>query len=560
MNRLIINLSVLLCAAAVFSGCEQDSDRFKEQTVAAEEIEQAYQEIKLTADSILLSGNPVAGFEQIKSSLEEMEEVETVEVREDGLFVKMKNDKVVMWLQPAKVPTEAVGALSAVLSKAKADRSPVKVNKSVCLLNQQSYESDQTLKTLSAVCINKLHERFSSSGWNVRTVENTGVNLAFIRDSLEKYDAVYYIAHGCEFDNKVWICTNEKVMEEEQAYCAVMNLVDKNRGTVDETYAFNADFINEYYRCSLPAGSIVYMVACQSTGSRGKANSSMANAFVNHGATVYLGWDETNYSGQEAGLFLYDQLLSGKTLSEAYASLESFPANVRSVYQQDYFGFVYGVPDLENLAEDKSGWGKCQYTATLRTYPSIVGDFRLVEPAEDNGTVVLGNTVWMAKNLDVTTFRNGDVIAEAKSKAEWQTCIDNNIPAYCTCNFDSNTRDTYGLYYNCYAVLGSRELCPAGWRLPGNTDVYALYSGFNDDIFPLAYGYYYDYYQGWQYLGHNAYWWYYDTEYDYGVPLSLCGINNCKTCYRPTSVTNTYLTAGGHTQVGAGANVRCVKE
>ena len=35
------------------------------------------------------------------------------------------------------------------------------------------------------------------------------------------------------------------------------------------------------------------------------------------------------------------------------------------------------------------------------------------------GEIKIGNQIWMSRNLDVVTFRNGDTIPEAKTKAEW---------------------------------------------------------------------------------------------------------------------------------------------
>ncbi len=34
-------------------------------------------------------------------------------------------------------------------------------------------------------------------------------------------------------------------------------------------------------------------------------------------------------------------------------------------------------------------------------------------------TVTIGTQVWMTKNLDVATFRNGDPIPQAKTDEEW---------------------------------------------------------------------------------------------------------------------------------------------
>ena len=45
-------------------------------------------------------------------------------------------------------------------------------------------------------------------------------------------------------------------------------------------------------------------------------------------------------------------------------------------------------------------------------------------------TVTIGTQVWMTKNLDVSTFRNGDPIPQAKTKEEWEKACDNKLPAW----------------------------------------------------------------------------------------------------------------------------------
>lgn len=37
-----------------------------------------------------------------------------------------------------------------------------------------------------------------------------------------------------------------------------------------------------------------------------------------------------------------------------------------------------------------------------------------------NSTVKIGAQIWATQNLDVTTFRNGDYIPEAKTNEEWR--------------------------------------------------------------------------------------------------------------------------------------------
>ena len=46
-------------------------------------------------------------------------------------------------------------------------------------------------------------------------------------------------------------------------------------------------------------------------------------------------------------------------------------------------------------------------------------------------SVTIGTQTWTTKNLDVATFRNGDVIPQAKTDEEWQAAGNNKQPAWC---------------------------------------------------------------------------------------------------------------------------------
>ena len=79
--------------------------------------------------------------------------------------------------------------------------------------------------------------------------------------------------------------------------------------------------------------------------------------------------------------------------------------------------------------------------------------------------VKIGDQVWMSKNLDVSTFRNGDTIAEVKSKEEWIIAGENKQPAWCYFQFTTND-SSKGKIYNWYAVYDPRGLAPIGYRIP----------------------------------------------------------------------------------------------
>ncbi|MDA9986484.1 fibrobacter succinogenes major paralogous domain-containing protein [Crocinitomicaceae bacterium] len=80
--------------------------------------------------------------------------------------------------------------------------------------------------------------------------------------------------------------------------------------------------------------------------------------------------------------------------------------------------------------------------------------------------VKIGDQVWMVKNLDVDTFRNGDSIMHSKTEEEWDEADSNELPAWCYYKNDSKNGVNYGKLYNWHAVSDPRGLAPKGWHIP----------------------------------------------------------------------------------------------
>ncbi|MEI7801219.1 MAG: fibrobacter succinogenes major paralogous domain-containing protein [Bacteroidota bacterium] len=74
-------------------------------------------------------------------------------------------------------------------------------------------------------------------------------------------------------------------------------------------------------------------------------------------------------------------------------------------------------------------------------------------------TIKIGNQWWMAENLKVTKFRNGNIIPDVTVDTAWQ----NNTPACCL--YQNNT-DAPGLLYNWFAVTDTENIAPEGWHIP----------------------------------------------------------------------------------------------
>jgi uncharacterized protein (TIGR02145 family) len=83
--------------------------------------------------------------------------------------------------------------------------------------------------------------------------------------------------------------------------------------------------------------------------------------------------------------------------------------------------------------------------------------------------VVIGSQTWMKENLKVTRYRNGELIGttapatlnvsgEAAPKYQWA--------------YDGNESNAaiYGRLYTWFAIIDSRNLCPAGWHVPSDIE------------------------------------------------------------------------------------------
>ena len=83
-------------------------------------------------------------------------------------------------------------------------------------------------------------------------------------------------------------------------------------------------------------------------------------------------------------------------------------------------------------------------------------------------SVTIGTQVWMNKNLDVTTYRNGDLIPKVTDSLQWAGLT---TGAWCWYKNDSATyASTFGKLYNWYALNDSRGIAPLGWHVSSESD------------------------------------------------------------------------------------------
>lgn len=104
-----------------------------------------------------------------------------------------------------------------------------------------------------------------------------------------------------------------------------------------------------------------------------------------------------------------------------------------------------------------------------------MGKFKDKRDGKVYPTVKIGEQTWMAENLNVATFRNGDPIPEAKTKEQWIEASKSGKPAWCyyenrAIQDDATNGSKYGKLYNWFAVNDSRGIAPIGWHIPSDDE------------------------------------------------------------------------------------------
>ena len=76
-------------------------------------------------------------------------------------------------------------------------------------------------------------------------------------------------------------------------------------------------------------------------------------------------------------------------------------------------------------------------------------------------TIKIGTQWWMAENLKVTHYRNGDPLNKVVTNIFYL-----DTGAYCAYEYKDSLSNIYGYLYNWAAVADTRNLAPEGWHVP----------------------------------------------------------------------------------------------
>jgi len=105
----------------------------------------------------------------------------------------------------------------------------------------------------------------------------------------------------------------------------------------------------------------------------------------------------------------------------------------------------------------------------LEEYNELRGDNIKFKVSASSGfpVIKIGTQVWTSQNLDVATYRNGDVIPEVQGASAFSSL---KTGAWCYYDNDTSNGTKYGKLYNWYAVHDPRGLAPKGFHIPSDAE------------------------------------------------------------------------------------------
>lgn len=114
------------------------------------------------------------------------------------------------------------------------------------------------------------------------------------------------------------------------------------------------------------------------------------------------------------------------------------------------------------INSEGTGYGNIESFTTKKQTTYVTGKVTDID-GNTYRTVKIGNQWWMAENLKVTRYRNGDSIPNVTDPTDWAIL---STGAYCDNENNVNNGSIYGHLYNWHAINDSRNMAPLGWHVP----------------------------------------------------------------------------------------------
>jgi len=152
---------------------------------------------------------------------------------------------------------------------------------------------------------------------------------------------------------------------------------------------------------------------------------------------------------------------SNPEVSESNLSISRYTPS-ESLSDGKYYWHIRAMDSPGNWGRWSNVWSFKIYYHETGTMTDIDGNVYM--------TVKIGDQWWMAENLKVTHYRNGDAIPLVTDNTEWCNLDHTETGARCANENYYENVSVYGYLFNWYAVSDNRKIAPAGWHVPTDED------------------------------------------------------------------------------------------
>ena len=459
----------------VLTGCVKEDDSSK--VVTDEKIEKLYKEIEPLADAILLSGQP--DWSALAAKYKDRKEIKEMDVREDCFAIEFANGEIRGWLLPPPASTtdnhlknDLLQLSSDILEKIQTKSNTLEEKTpSIAFVNSNWHISEGYKDYISDIVIPAFNKTWSVTEANGKR----GATLDFFANKLSDYDVVFIYAHGgLALNNKIWIETGEEatagVIEKIKVTLgvgktAVFNQTDYVDGKqVITSHVFiSGDFISDNYAGSPFPNSFIYLASCHGL----QYPEKFAKHFVDHGAKVVAGWNETNCIGLIAGAsLLYDYMFIDRyNLADAITRMPN-EAKINN-HRNSSAANPQCLPPNPHYAE-LVYYGRDEGSNQSGLYKG--GDYRLYNNEE---VVIINGIRWATRNVATpgafaaNPESYGSYYQWNRGTTDW-TADWNGIGSGSVGPGSVNSRAPLLGWTGNWAR--ANDPCPTGWHIPSETD------------------------------------------------------------------------------------------
>lgn len=178
-------------------------------------------------------------------------------------------------------------------------------------------------------------------------------------------------------------------------------------------------------------------------------------------------WEERELFPQYVSLAKQDDIIKKFNGSEFTVYM---PIQVKGVTQEYNFRFkVINVADSKTYIPVKLTTQSKNNNEIVNSKKPLISEVGITADIDGNQYPIfqIGTKIWMANNLKVTRFNNGDLITEIISDNKWS-----NTRKSAWSMYDNSLKygKPLGYLYNGNAVVDERNMCPSGWHVATDSD------------------------------------------------------------------------------------------